>query len=579
MDPTQGTSERSALEARYTIWQRLTKPGGREATLPWAELTAKVEAPRSRIETADPADLEAIKADLPLWTFARFAAGVRARDGRRFEHYRSKGTFAESWALALDYDSDPNLDQPRRGNPDLSWDDLARCWGRWRRVVHTTAGHRPGRARYRGFLFLSRPVDADEYGRVARWALRWAADNGAPGLDADMGWREPHRGYFVPVTHDHYRGACLDGEPLDVDAILEDDPEETEELPDEEAEPTVGDWGWLSPDSTWLEEEPPPREYLLHDAGSDGWRRGPGLIPRGKVAILAGAGGVGKTLALCGLALSAVAGVPWLGRFPVGEKGTRRAVLVLGEEDGPELRRRLFYTARAMDLQPHHYNSMSRVLALPGCGLDGLALTQAEEHGQRARTETADRLRAYLEAEAERNGEGWDLIVLDPLSRFAGPDVETDNSAATRLIQVLERFTMLPGSPTVVIAHHLAKHARGANSPADGAVGVRGSSAIVDGARWVGNLEPVFLSGLRQAGHAIFRVSKSNYAAFPDSSLTLTRCDGGGLRAATSSELQRLEELKAELQEKAQARKPRGRKARAAPPEPSGAEIPPPPGV
>jgi hypothetical protein len=131
----------------------------------------------------------------------------------------------------------------------------------------------------------------------------------------------------------------------------------------------------------------------------------------------------------------------------------------------------------------------------------------------------------------------------------------------------------------VVIAHHLAKHARGANSPADGAVGVRGSSAIVDGARWVGNLEPVFLSGLRQAGHAVFRVSKSNYAAFPESPLTLTRCDGGGLRAATSSELQRLEELKAELQEKAQARKQRGRKARATPTEPSGAEIPPPPGV
>jgi len=408
-------------------------------------------------------------------------------------------------------------------------------------------------------------VNAAEYRRLARWALRWAADNGAPGLDADMSWRQPERSWFIPVVHDHYRGACYDGALLDVDAILEHDPEETEELPEEEPEAGVAAWGWEYSGATWLEEEPPPREYLLHDAGENGWTRGPGLIPRGKVVILAGAGGVGKTLALCGMGLSVVTGLPWLGHFPVGENGSGRAVLVLGEEDRAELRRRIWWTAQAMEIQPHHFDKLSGLLALPGCGLDELALTQAEEQGHGARTDTADRLLDYLRAEAERSGAGWDLIVLDPLSRFAGPDVETDNSAATRLIQVLERFTALPGSPTVVIAHHLAKSARGANTPADGAVGVRGSSAIVDGARWVGNLEPVFLSGLRQAGHVVFRVSKSNYAAFPDSALTLTRCDGGGLRAATDAELRCLAELKEELEEKARASKRRKSKAKSKP--------------
>jgi hypothetical protein len=168
-------------------------------------------------------------------------------------------------------------------------------------------------------------------------------------------------------------------------------------------------------------------------------------------------------------------------------------------------------------------------------------LTQSEERGQRARTETADALRAFLEAEAERNGEGWDLIVLDPQSRFAGPDVESDNSAATRLMQVLERFTSLPGNPAVLISHHVAKHARGSNKPVDGAVAIRGSSAIVDGARWAATLETVTVGNTRFHRHALFQLAKSNYAAFPDRPLYLARCEDGGVRAATRAELERIE--------------------------------------
>lgn len=307
---------------------------------------------------------------------------------------------------------------------------------------------------------------------------------------------------------------------------------------------TVAAMAWEVPGLDWLTVAPPRREYLLHDARdpkSGGLEEhGAGMLPRGKVGILAAAGGVGKTYALCGLALSVVTGRAWLGHFPVGDRKRGRAVLVLGEEDTAELRRRLYTQARAMGLDASHGADAARILALPGAGLDALALTRGEDEGAGVRTAFADGLLAHLRAVAERDGP-WDVVILDPLSRFAGPDVEVDNSAATRLIQVLERFAKLPGEPAVIVAHHTTKAARKEGDT--GANAVRGASGLTDGARWCGHLEAVPTpSGAAQLpGMARFSVTKSNYAAFPKSigadGLLLIREDGGGgLRVAGDNE-------------------------------------------
>jgi hypothetical protein len=295
---------------------------------------------------------------------------------------------------------------------------------------------------------------------------------------------------------------------------------------------------WVHPAGTWLTEEPPRRAYLLHDRDPTVvGDRGLGMLPRGKVGILAAAGGVGKTYALCGLALAVVTRRHWLGHFPVGECHGR-AVLVLGEEDPAELRRRLHVQARAMNLGEADAAAVAGILALPGAALDSLALTHPEEQGGVA-TPFAGALFEHLRRIAEDAGVGWDVVILDPLSRFAGPDVETDNAAATRLVQVLERFTQLPGSPAVLVAHHTTKTSRADGTPNE-ATAIRGSSALVDGARWAANMDSVpTVRG--SPGHARIRVTKSNYAAFPKSvpsdGLLLTRVDGsGGLRVATREE-------------------------------------------
>jgi hypothetical protein len=311
--------------------------------------------------------------------------------------------------------------------------------------------------------------------------------------------------------------------------------------------------GWVRPDAAWLSTLPPERECLLYDAPTPDERRragmlgvpayeirGPGMLPRGKVGILAAAGGVGKTYALTGLALSIVTGRPWLGHFPVGNVGGHVA-MILGEEDGPEIHRRLYAQAAAMGIGPSEGPALDRIRALPGAGLS-LTLVEVDPMTRRsAPTDHAGALLAFLRLEAERGGFGWDAVLLDPLSRFAGADAETDNAAATRLIEQAERFTQLPGGPSVILAHHTRKPddkpGAGIVAPAS-ASPVRGSSALVDGARWVGALVP---AGDRLAS---FAVVKSNYAryprpadlAHPAEGLVLYKPDGGGIRKATPAE-------------------------------------------
>lgn len=330
---------------------------------------------------------------------------------------------------------------------------------------------------------------------------------------------------------------------------------------------------WTWPPVEWLRNKPPNREYLLHDVPSNaagnvpGDTRGPGMMPRGKVGILAAAGGVGKTYALCGLALAVVTGRRWLGHFPVGDKCTRRAVLILGEEDPGELQRRLHVQAQAMELGEHEQQAVTGILALPGAALDTLALTQPEEHGGRAATVFAGGLFAHLKQIADETGKGWDVVILDPLSRFSGPDVEKDNSAATRLIQVLELFTTLPGNPAVIVAHHTSQASR-KEGPAElvtaAATAVRGATALTDGSRWVGTLDEVAVSaGSNLPGHARLRVVKSNYGRFPPGSLLLTRvANGGGLRAATREETCALDAAEIEAKRNEGAKEARAKQAK-----------------
>lgn len=314
---------------------------------------------------------------------------------------------------------------------------------------------------------------------------------------------------------------------------------EAEEMPhpDDKAQALGDVWKPLKEWGPWLSDKPPTRTYLL-SLERDGKTRP--VLPLGKVGMFAGAGGAGKSWAMTQLALAVATGHNWLG-FTVDSPG--RVLLVLGEEEKDEAQRRLYRAAAAMNLTAAECDDAARrIWVVPMAGRP-VALTK-ELDGQDGKDLPVTELFREFEKRMAAPGEPWRLIVLDPLSRFAGPDVEVDNAAATRFVQVLERLSQVEGTPTVLVTHHTNKGSRQPNRDKEGnptdasaATGARGSSALTDGVRWQANLTAMpRLEGAPVL--AELAVVKNNYGP-PTGPLTLCSNDDdhGALRGATQEQL------------------------------------------
>lgn len=276
-----------------------------------------------------------------------------------------------------------------------------------------------------------------------------------------------------------------------------------------------------------LRETPPPRQYLIWDA------EGRGVMPRGRVAMLGAPGGTGKSKAVIALALAVATGGRWFGSWPC-EQG--RVLLVLAEEDQPEAMRRLHYALR-MSGDTELEAVVSNLSVVPAAG-EGLALTYEADAATGGLPETARaaELRKTLR-DAMAEGRPYALVVLDPSSRFAGADVEKDNAAATRYVQVLETLTAPEcGGPNVLLPAHTRKRAQHDEPGSTDAL--RGSSGQRDGARWVAMLERrKLVDGAPKL--LDFTISKTNYGAENAIVLAAQEDMEGALRAATEDEIER----------------------------------------
>lgn len=338
-------------------------------------------------------------------------------------------------------------------------------------------------------------------------------------------------------------------EPVDLDEL---EAERPGRAPKPKLEPlpwrTVGDWSEVD-GADWLTTNPPPRRWLARDTRDiDGKPaeadKRPGVLSRKIVGILASAGGVGKTFALCELAAlvagggTGTHGCLWLDRFAV-EDGP--VLFLAGEETGDELRRRLFAVVRRLStnatgrLHGPALDAIRRNLVIvPTAGVSDLPLLRLDAGGNLAPSARHAEIVARLNAPP--GGEGWALVLVDPMVRWAAGDIDRDNMAASALIGAFEAFTKAPGGPTVLVAHHTSKDARkGDVAPTAEAAtaGIRGASAITDNARWAAQLTP----GRRFEGapeEIHFAVTKSNYGARPN--VKLVRSDEGPLRGATKAD-------------------------------------------
>jgi len=227
---------------------------------------------------------------------------------------------------------------------------------------------------------------------------------------------------------------------------------------------------WLDPD-----KPPPPRPQLLTTSAGDP------VLPAGIVSLLLAAGGVGKSMLLTQLAVCVASGRPWLQIFRPVRPG--RVLLLFGEEDAPEVHRRLAAAAASLNLeQVEREEARCRIHAVGLAGVD-VALLAAPARFE-SPTETAW-CRAMVAAAQEVAGidpSGLALVAFDPVSRAAGIIDENANPIMTRLVQVFEGFTKLPGNPTVIAAAHTPKSERQPNAPPRTP---RGASALFDGARSV----------------------------------------------------------------------------------------------
>lgn len=261
----------------------------------------------------------------------------------------------------------------------------------------------------------------------------------------------------------------------------------------------------------WFEHTPPAREYLLKHPDGDG------LLPRGKVGLFSAAGGTGKTTALVQLAVSIATRSPWLDHFDIGETAGRDVLLLLGEEDEDEVWRKVFYTCAELGLTLEQKREVERhVIAAPLAG-EAVPLMRMGEHGNAEGTEHSDALLARL-----HEGRDWGLVVVDPVSRFAGINVESDNTIATRFVQELERLCHAPGRPTVLAVGHTSKEAR-----RTGTADQRGVTGLFDAVRWAATLNG-------KSKHRVELEVPKNNLGRPSEMVALLRGEQGLLSAETN---------------------------------------------
>lgn len=272
----------------------------------------------------------------------------------------------------------------------------------------------------------------------------------------------------------------------------------------------------LSP--TYFSEAPPEKEQLLYWTDDQGRKKT--FLHKGVVALLVAEGGAGKTHLLVQLAASVATGIPFLTHFEIKTPGS--VCIIVGENDEMDLRRLFWKIHKHFEKLLHensirkdgknfglHYEQplgklLDRIYPFSMHGMDASFLNKNGEP-----TEFYNSL--FTQLQEREPPEGWQFIILDPCSRFAGLESEKDNAVATKFIALTERVSLsLKGKPTVILSHHKSKAATTSKEDSGQTAG-RGSSAFTDGCRWQANLD----SKDKENGTSLFYVSKTNFTAYP----------------------------------------------------------------
>ena len=223
---------------------------------------------------------------------------------------------------------------------------------------------------------------------------------------------------------------------------------------------TITDWG-----INRFAGPAPEREWLVK-----------GTIPAATLTILSAQGDAGKGMLLLDLGLK-VAGGKVDGMTDVSAFGNEVSafggvVILTAEDDKDEMHRRIEGIIAGREIKHPLY-----IVPLPNAG-GPMPLVVPGRNGPEA---------SYLwhELVAQiKEVKGIKLIVVDPLASFVMADVNADPAVGAFTTGLFASLATETGA-AVIVAHHLAKTKSKISTPEDARALVRGSTAIVDGARSV----------------------------------------------------------------------------------------------
>ncbi len=230
----------------------------------------------------------------------------------------------------------------------------------------------------------------------------------------------------------------------------------------------------------------------------------PGL-PAGSVGAIVGPGATGKSFLSIGIAGAVGCGLDILGDM-FRCQTTGKVVVFFGEDPRSIVQERLHSFRQNLDSKSIELFD-ENVTIVSGHGMLCQLMDSNGEYGKF--------YNVFLEA-----ARGARLLILDPFSRLHGGD-ENDNSAMTRMLQILESICKQTGA-TILIIHHTGKNATyNSGGEMSNQSASRGASSLSSGLRWqvnmwTPNIKEALGFGLNDVQRKFFvrmALVKANYTA------------------------------------------------------------------
>tara|TARA_R110002020_G_scaffold443124_1_gene654346 strand:- start:264 stop:1484 length:1221 start_codon:yes stop_codon:yes gene_type:complete len=233
---------------------------------------------------------------------------------------------------------------------------------------------------------------------------------------------------------------------------------------DSEPEFKIRDWGMSR-----YEGEAKPIDWLIED-----------ILGRGVPGLISSMGGLGKSYLLLDVCICVASGSGEFGQFALGGavQSSGKAVMVTAEESFSALHRRVDQI-----LNPASKKKLEdRLFLVPLPDTGGTTTFMRTVRGECVMTGAWTR---FCEQILELGD--VDLVVLDPLQTLISAELN-DPSAAQTFWAAVSALCAKSGA-SVLVAHHMRKQGEIIGT-FQAREAIRGSSALVDGARWVYALWP-----------------------------------------------------------------------------------------